>query len=424
MDDRERALATEIVYGVLRRRLNLDRLIGTAATRRTQDIDPVALNALRVGLYQILYLDRIPRPAAVDESVRMVRERLGRGVAAFANGVLRQCCRLLDREGPVAAWPPEPGAPSGPAVEPMAERLAQSHSFPTFLVARYLARFGVVECESLLDTMNRPAPIALRARLRAGGVEALARRLAEEGVHAVPSPILTDALRVVRGVPQRCAAFREGMFYIQDEASQIIARLVQPVDGPVLDLCAAPGGKALQIADEAGAHAVVVAADHSSNRLALLRQNAVRLGVDSLRFAVMDASHPGLRARFARILIDAPCSGTGIIRRHPEIRWRRKPSDLARFGRTQFEILQAAAQVLAPGGRLVYAVCSIEPEEGIEPITRLMATHPGLRRVDVRTILVESLHGLADASGYLTTLPQRDDIDGFFAAVLHNDAAH
>jgi 16S rRNA (cytosine967-C5)-methyltransferase len=422
MEERERALATEIVYGVLRRRLILDRLIGAASTRPLGDIDPVALGALRVGLYQILFLDRIPHPAAVDESVRMVRERLGRGGAAFANGVLRQCCRLIDR-GDRAATPPRPAASSESAGEATAERLAEKHSYPRFLVERYLARFGCADCESLLDTMNRPPATALRPTRRAGGAEALAKRLEQEGVIAVPSPILPGALRVVRGVPQRSAAFRDGMFYIQDEASQMVARLVLPAEGPVLDLCAAPGGKALQIADEATEPVKVVAADRSSQRLALLRQNAARLGADSLRVVAMDAGRPGLRGRFARILIDAPCTGTGVIRRHPEIRWRRQPSDFARFGRTQFEILQAAAGLLAPGGRLVYAVCSLEPEEGVEPITRLLAAHPGLHLVDVRTLLEDSLHGLSDVHGFLTTLPHRHDVDGFFAAVVRSDDA-
>jgi len=419
LEGRERALATEIVYGVLRRRTTLDRLIGAASTRPLEDIAPAALSALRVGLYQILFLDRIPRPAAVNESVKLVRERLGRGGAAFANGVLRQCCRLIDRGDAVA---PLPQGPMERDAEPSVERLAEKHSFPPFLVERYLARFGVAECESLLDAMNRAPPTVLRPTRRAGSVETLVTSLEAEGVIAVPSPILPGALRVVRGVPQRCDSFRRGMFYIQDEASQIVARLILPVDRLALDLCAAPGGKSLQIADEAGGAIRIVATDRSPRRLAVLRENAARLGVNSLRIAAMDAAHPGLRGRFARILIDAPCSGTGVIRRHPEIRWRLEPADFARFGRTQLEILRAGASLLAPGGRLVYAVCSLEPEEGLDPITRLLEEYPGLRRADIRSLLAESMHGLSDAQGFLTTLPHRHDVDGFFAAVLLSDA--
>lgn len=414
MAERERALATELVYGVLRRRLALDRSIHECSRRPLTSLTAPLLTALRLTLYQILFLTRIPPAAAVDEGVRMVRERLGQGAAAYANGVLRGLCRRLGQGDMVKEDLPDPARRA-------AAHLAAKHSYPRFLVERYLDRLGFAECEALLETMNRPAPVVLRPSSKAGGMEALARRLRAEGVSTAPSPILPGTLRASGGAPQRSEAFREGLFYIQDEASQIVARLLPPGPGDTLDLCAAPGGKALQLAEEAAPGTRVIAADRSRERLSLLMRNTARLGVHNLRAIAMDARMPALRTRVARLLVDAPCSGTGIIRRHPEIRWRRKPADIARFARAQALILRAAADLLAPGGMMVYAVCSLEPEEGIERVRGLLRQHPELKALDARRLLPGGLHHLIDPAGFLVTLPHRHDIDGFFAAVIQAD---
>ncbi len=414
MDERESGLATTLVYGVLRRRMNLDRLIERVSDRPVSEIDATLLTALRLALYQALFLSRVPSAAAVNESVRLVRTRRGRGAASFVNAVLRASCRILDG---VAAEPRQsPERDSDPAT-----CLAEKHSFPRHLVNRFLKRYGPAECDLLLETMNRPAPVALRPASRSDGPASLARRLAEEGVTTVPSPILPGSLRTVNGVPQHTRAWREGLFYIQDEASQIVALLLLPVppgDG-VLDLCAAPGGKILQVADGMNdRHGLLVAADVSLARLRALGENARRLRIGGVARLVMDAARPALRSTFRRVLLDAPCSGTGIIRRHPEIRWRRTDGDVDDFARRQGEALEAAAGLVMPGGRLIYAVCSLEPEEGHERIAALLKARPDLRLVDAKCILPPFAHGLVEAGGCLMTLPHRDDIDGFFAAVL------
>jgi 16S rRNA (cytosine967-C5)-methyltransferase len=417
MPARDRALATTIVNGVLRRRADLDRAIARVASRPPAEIDPPVLEALRIALYQVLFLDRVPAPAAVDGSVALVRRRCGRQAAAFANGVLRNCCRRIvagDRQAVLAI-------DSGLAED---RRLAETHSFPPFLAARFLARYGPGDAAALMEAMNRPAPVVLRATPRAGGIGVLRERLARDGIRSVPSPILPgEALRVEAGAPQSCRAFRDGLFYIQDEASQIVAHLAEPI-GPgdrIVDLCAAPGGKILTIADRLSGPppALLIAADRTRSRLRLLEQNLRRTGTPGIRLLVTDAARPGLRpAGFARVILDAPCSGTGIIRRHPEIRWRRGETEIAGFAARQATALEAAADLVAPGGRIVYSVCSLEPEEGPERTAALMAARPGLGVVDARAVLPAGLHHLVDARGFLLTLPHRDDIDGFFAAVL------
>ena len=417
MDERDRALATELVYGVLRHRSSLDRRICDHSRRRLQSIDSVVLTALRIAIYQIDHLTRIPPAAAVNEAVRLVRSRRGRGAAAFANAILRALCR----EPPGGATgAPDPAAGHGESDD--AGALAETHSFPVHLVERFLSRYGPGQTRALLQTLNRPAPMVLRVTRRAGGVTDLQRRLRDEGIESVPSELLEGVLRVAGGgAPQRTSAFRDGLFYIQDEASQLVAHLLRPIaqGQSVLDLCAAPGGKLLAILDDpAAAEAIVVAADRALERLRMLRDNGRRLGQQGHQTLVMDALRPALRRRFDRILLDAPCSGTGIIRRHPEIRWRRDPEHFARFAAQQAELLRQAVDLLAPGGRLVYAVCSLEPEEGSERIEAILRERPGVILRGARELLPPEAHRLVTEDGCLFTLPQRDDLDGFFAAAL------
>src|SRR5262245_43673112 len=369
--------------------------------------------ALRLALFQILFLTRVPRAAAVDETVSLVRSRRGRGAAAFANGVLRAAGRLLDRGLDPKALPPE-------QVHDPELVLAETYSFSPALVGRYLRRFGRAECAALSATFNRRPAVVLRAAHRSGSPDDLMRRLRDEGVEAVPSPVLAGALRVVRGAPQRTRAFRDGLIYIQDEAAQIVALMLRPIDAAcrVLDLCAAPGGKLLAAAETAPPDGMMVAADGSRSRLRLLEENSRRLRVGGILRLVTDAALPGLRGRFDRVLLDAPCSGTGVIRRHPEIRWRRGIADISAAAAFQAKALRAAAELVSPSGRLVYSVCSLEPEEGRERVDELLRERRDFEIADARTILPAALHRFVDAVGFLATLPQRDDVDGFFAAAL------
>lgn len=417
MPARDRALATEIVYGVLRRRTILDRALRGAASRPLGRIDAPILALLRVAVYQVLYLDRVPPPAAVDEAVGYARRRSGRPAAAFVNGTLRGLLRAgRPRPGDIVGSRPGSARDAGP----LRDWLACDTSFPRPFVDRVLDREGEAPGEGLLRALNSPAPVALRVTRRAGSQLAAIERLAAEGVRAVPSPVLAGALRVVQGSVPESAAFRDGWLYVQDEASQILALLLAPL-GPgvsVIDLCAAPGGKALQMADTGEPPRPLVAADASLARLRRLVENARRMGIGGIMPVVMDAAAPAVGRRFDRVLLDAPCSGTGVIRRHPEIRWRATGEAVRRCADRQARLLAAAAGIVAPGGRFVYSVCSLEPEEGRERVEALLADRPGMRRVDARAVLPAGLHHLVDDRGALVTRPGRDDMDGFFAAIL------
>lgn len=416
MDSRDRALATELVYGVLRRRTALDRIIGRVAARGLAAIETEVLDILRMSLYQMVYLSRVPPRAAVHEAVSLARVRCSEQAAGFVNGILRSAARQL-AAGEIA---PPAAPPSGAGDAVLQDYLEERHSFPGFLVRRFVTRYGHAGAGELMSTLNRPAPVVLRPT---GGEssEDLARRLRTEGIGTRPSAWLPGSLRVDQGQAQHSAAFREGALYIQDEAAQMVTLLLRPLrEGEgVLDLCAAPGGKFLALLEAAPAGTgPLVAADLSRGRLRRMRRNAQRLGTGAYHSVVLDAMRPALRRRFERVLLDAPCSGTGIIRRHPEIRWRRNEREIASLAERQTEMLRAACELVAPGGRLVYSVCSLEPEEGSERIDNLLAERRDMEPLDARPWLPDGARRLVDRSGYLATLPHRDDLDGFFAAVL------
>jgi len=402
---------------VLRRRMWLDHLIGSFSSRPLKEIDFALLLILRLAVYQILFLDRVPDHAAVNEAVRSARTvaRGGRTGAAFVNGLLRTMIRKRSR----IPAPPDPARAKDPAAA-----LALSGSHPEWLVRRWVGRSGLEETQRLIAAANAPASQALRAnRLRTTSSD-LAARLSAEGVRTRPSAVLPDFLIVEEGSPQRTRAFDEGLFYIQDEAAGLVVAMVGATAGmTILDTCAAPGGKATALAEMLGAEGLVVAGDRHPARLRLLTQNAKRLGVRCAIVAADMAAAPPLRpeARFDAVLVDAPCSGTGVIRRHPELRYRLSPEDLPRFTAIQSSLLARGAALVRPGGALVYAVCSLEPEEGSERIQALLASHPEFRPEDPAVGAGNSALCASDPAGpALVTLPHRDAMDGFFAMCLRH----
>lgn len=406
VEPRERALATELVLGALRWQGRIDHALAQVCDRPIAAVDPPLRAALRLGAHQILHLDRIPAAAAVNESVRLARRAAGRGGGGFVNAVLRRLCREPLR------WP-------GPEADP-AVRLAVSLSHPEWLVRRWLTRFGEDETESLLRANNRPAPLSLRLNPRRATLGDLRDRLATAGIATDPARFAPGALRAVGGYPAGTKPFKDGWFYLQDEASQLVAAMLPAAPGgKIADLCAAPGGKAIEIASR---EAWVLASDRAWGRLGLVRANAARLQLRGLRFLVQDAGRPALRpASFDGVLVDAPCSGTGILRRQPEIRWRRRESDLARLAAEQAAILRAGASLVRPGGALLYSVCSLEPEEGEEVARAFLAERPEFRAEAPPPPPAgpeDELLAAGPPGPHLRTLPQRHDLDGFFAILL------
>jgi 16S rRNA (cytosine967-C5)-methyltransferase len=407
-DPREAAMLTEIVLGVLRRRASLDHAIAAAASRPLGDLDRAVLAAIRVGAYALLFLDRVPEFAAVDTAVDLVKEAGCAKATGFANGVLRRIARERS-----ALLPPRPATGD-------VDALALFRSHPAWWTQRVVGRFGWDRADALLAANNEPAATVLASWPSAGSMAELVAALASDGVLVATCRFVPEALRVVSGVPQRANVFRGGGFWVQDEASQLTVRLFGETVGPmVLDACAAPGGKTLALAARTAEGGLVVATDRHTRRLSRLTHNVRRVGAQNVVVLACDMSKRApLPGRFDDVLVDAPCSGTGTLRRHPEIRWRLQPDDLLVHAERQRGILGAAADLVRPGGRLVYSVCSIEPEEGDAVVAAFLAERPEFARADPRS-------GLSVAAGTkvgddlaVRTSPLDDGMDGFFAVLL------
>ena len=411
-------LATELVMGVLRWRRLLDFLLERQLKKPVARLDlPVAL-ALRIGLYQLRFLERIPARAAVNESVELVKSARKTSAATLVNAVLR---RAAD-EARV------PAAKFVPQATPVAERLGILHSHPTWMVDRWLKRLGEAQTVALLEANNH-APRLSCALHDVTRREEIFASLKNAGLHIEPGNILQSAFAVSGGSPTRTESFRVGAISIQDEASQTVPLLLDTQSGDrVLDLCAAPGGKTPPLVRAAGAKGIVVAADRHAHRLRAMREQFKRLGLTGVRLVELDAASTlPFGTLFQRILVDAPCSGTGTLARHPEIRWRLRPEQLAEFHDLQVALLKNALAQLAPGGRLVYSTCSMEPEENEQVVVEALRSTSGFRH-DTASEIARGLSGklvpgrapesLFDPDGFFRTTPSALQTDGFFAAVI------
>ncbi len=411
-------LATELVMGVLRWRRLLDFLLERRLKKPVAKLDlPVAL-ALRIGLYQLRFLERIPARAAANESVELVKSARKNSAASLVNAVLRRATD--DARLPADKYIPQD--------TPVAERLGILHSHPTWMIERWLARSGEERTIALLQANNRTPRLtcALHDVTRREEIFAALQRA---GLRIEPGKILQSAFAVSGGSPTRTEAFRTGAISIQDEASQTVPLLLDvQANDRVLDLCAAPGGKTPPLVRGTGARGIVVAADRHAHRLRAMREQFKRLGLAQVHLVELDAASPlPFRALFHRILVDAPCSGTGTLARHPEIRWRLKPEQLAEFHVLQVSLLKSALERLVPGGRLVYSTCSMEPEENEQVVEEALRLATGLRRSVGNELarglvskLVSGREGanLFDRDGYFRTTPDALETDGFFAAVI------
>lgn len=416
-DPRDRALASEIAAGTLRWRAALDAVISSFTRKDVGRLDAEVLEVLRLGTYQLLHLERVPPSAVVHDAVEQVRAS-GKG---SASGLVNAVLRRVDRERHALGLP---ARPADPASDPSGalDYLAITLSHPRWLAERWLARFGFDAAEAWLRFNNQPAPLTLRANTLSIMRDELAHQLANAGVETAPTRFAPDGLTVVRGNPFETALQEDGRFVIQDEASQLVGAFVGASPGEcILDLCAAPGGKSLLMAGAVGPQGLVVAADLRARRVALLARLLERAGAASVRVARADAARTlPFAPVFDAVLLDAPCSGLGTIRRDPEIRWRRLPEHLPRFAAAQHEMIRQAATVVRPGGRLIYATCSSEPEENEEVVASFLAAHPDFEaaRAEQTGIADGPAAAVLDAAGHLRTWPFRHGLEAFFAARL------
>ncbi|HEX2342070.1 MAG TPA: 16S rRNA (cytosine(967)-C(5))-methyltransferase RsmB [Vicinamibacterales bacterium] len=415
-DRRDRALAGEIALGVFRWRAALDHAIGQLAKRNPDAIDPPLLDILRVAAYQILHLERVPAAAAVNDAVNMARRAGRTSAAGFVNGVLRALTRQRNRL-PFPQRPDESRLNRPDGRDAALDYLSITLSHPRWLAARWLDRYGFDAAEAWARFNNTPAALTLRANRLRGSRAALSARLAAHAVSTEATPYAPDGLIVRSGNPLATPLAGDGSFVVQDEASQLVAEMVAAASGErILDACAAPGGKTTALAAAVGPTGLVVAADFRSRRLDLLAETVRAAGADRVHLLRSDLRRPlPFRAPFDAVLVDVPCSGLGTIRRDPDIRWRRTETDLASLAKDELIMLREAARAVRPGGRLIYATCSSEPEENESVVSDFLVTEQRFARALPQ---VGPLAPLRDASGALRTLPHLHNLEAFYAAIL------
>jgi 16S rRNA (cytosine967-C5)-methyltransferase len=411
LDPRDRGLATELVYGVLRRRGRLDFALARCCSQPLAKLETRVLWLLRLGAYQLLHLERVPNRAAVNETVELAR-RLGlERVTGLVNGVLR----ALDRGVAAIPWPALADHPLG--------HLQHTLSLPAWLAQRWLSECGAEEAAALAAALQEPAPFTMRANTLRTSRETLLAALAEAGHEAQPTGYAPDGIVVTRRGPAPLPGGSDGWFQVQDEASQLIPLLLAPQAGErILDGCAAPGGKTTELAALTGNGARIIALDLHPQRIDLIRAGAERLGCSGIESRAWDLRRtPDFIPveSLDKVLLDAPCSGLGVLRRNPETRWRRTAAEVQELAQLQRELLTSVAPLVRPGGVLLYSLCTTTPEETVGVVDTFLAAHPDFAREDARDFLPPHCAELVDTTGALRTLPHRHGgMDAFFAVRL------
>jgi 16S rRNA (cytosine967-C5)-methyltransferase len=413
LEARDRAFATELVYGVLRWQGRLDWIIDRYARVVPKRMAMPVRVLLRLAVYQLLFLDRVPPAAAVHEAVELAKASQPQHVVRFVNGVLRAIGR--EREGLRIAT--AEGSP--------AEQLALRHSYPVWVVERWLKELGAEETEALCHAGNQVAPTTIRTNTLKTTREALAAGLRESGLSVEPGRFAPEALhlKAVRIDLSLLPEYARGEFQVQDEASQLVARLVDPrPEERVLDACAGMGVKTTHLAQLMDNRGEIVALDSQGWKLTRLAENGRRLQISCLQTVEGDLLAVGTGDRLAgvfdRVLVDAPCTGLGVLRRNPDIKWKVGPKDCRRLHLLQTELLGRAAELVRQGGVLVYVTCTLTPEENEGTVQAFLAEHGDFSLEDGRAILPPSLGDVVGEKGSLKTWPHRHGVDGFFAARL------
>jgi 16S rRNA (cytosine967-C5)-methyltransferase len=418
-DERDRALTAEIASGVQRWRAALDHLIVEFSRRPIDRLDPEIVEILRLSAYQLLYLTRVPAAAVVDDAVDLAKRAGKRSAGGFVNAVLRTISRRR-------ASLPLPVRPSDPANRDAAIAfLSIALSHPRWLAARWYDRLGLDAAEAWMRFNNTAGSVTLRANRLRTTRDGLAERLAADQIQVHPTAFAPDGVVVDEGHPLRGNLQEEAWFVVQDEASQLVTLLAG--DDPlqrVLDTCASPGGKTTALAALMNGRGLLVACDVRERRIDLLRRTVAASGAANVRIVQADLLQPlPFVSTFDTVLVDAPCSGLGTLRRDPDIRWRRREEDLRPLAAAELTMLRHAAEQVAPGGRLIYATCSSEPEENEGVVDAFLATTSGFvpRHADQATSRLAAT--LIDSRGHLRTQPHVHGLEAFFGAAFQRRQA-
>lgn len=413
----DRAFTTELVYGTLRSLMTLDWTISQFLKKPLKSLTPWIRNILRLSLYQITFMDKVPVSAAVNEGTELAKRYGHQGTVRFVNGVLRNISRNLDN----LSYPSLQAEP--------VKHIAVKYSHPEWLVEKWLGEFGLEETIKLCQANNENPPNVVRTNTLKITREALIEKLQDEGVESEKTSYAPEGLIIKNSSSfGSLNAFRQGYLQPQDESSMLVATVVNPQkEELVIDACSAPGGKTTHLAQIMGNTGKIIAADIYQHKMGLVKENARRLGITNIELVQVDARN--LSQKYAnqahKVLVDAPCSGLGVLRRKPDSRWRKDPQQIIELQVLQQEILQQAAKCVASGGVLVYSTCSIAPEENINNVKRFLELNQEFALSDLTDLLPGALLDFKDLhpeQGFIQLLPHVHGMDGFFIARFEKKA--
>ncbi len=406
-DSRDKGLVTELTYGSIKNRGHLDYILDQFAKVKTTKMDKMVRNILRLALYQMLYLERIPTSAAVNEAVNLAKKNANRGSEKFVNGILRN----IDRNREKIVYPQKKRQP--------VQYFSVMYSFPQWMVEQWYKNYGAAQTEALCRYFNEPQPLWIRANTLKISPKELERRLLERGYQVTASHVIEEGLCLSGEFNlHQLDLFQDGYFIVQDLSSMHVAHAAAPQKGQrVLDVCSAPGGKTTHLAQLMDNTGEIVACDIHAHRLQLIEENAARLGITNIITQLADGRHLGevLTGTFDVVLVDAPCSGLGVLGRRADARWSKRRSDIKLLAQLQQEILQQAAALTKAGGTLVYSTCTMTAEENQQVIDSFLADHS---EFILDTQLTQCWGETEYQAGMVQFLPFRDHMDGFFIAKL------
>jgi 16S rRNA (cytosine967-C5)-methyltransferase len=404
LDERDRKLATELIYGCIRRQRTLDTIVTTLATKPAEKQPPELRLILHLGLYQLRYLNHIPASAAINTTVDLAKENGFSGLSGFVNGLLRQYDRKPHQALPQSANP--------------TTQIGIEHSFPDWIVQVYLDQFGPEATIQLCEWLNQPPPIDLRVNTLKTTIAQVETQFQQANIPTQRLPYCPQALRLHHaGAIPTLPGFTNGEWIIQDSSAQLVADLLDPQPGEtIVDACAAPGGKTLHIAELMQGQGTVWAIDKTESRLKKIQQNVDRLGLSNIQIKTADSRNiPEFVGQCDRVLVDAPCSGLGTLNRHADARWRQTPESVNELSQLQTAILAHAATWLKPQGILVYATCTLHPQENEIVVQQFLTQHPEWQIEAPKTA---NLRDLTSPEGWIKVLPHQQQMDGFFMVRL------
>ncbi len=401
LEKQDRALITRVVEGTIEYKLTIDAVLSLCSSVRVEKMKPVIRTILRMSVYQILYMDRIPDSAVCNEAVKLAAKRRFQGLKGFVNGVLRTVARQKDTFV-FTDW-------------------SRKYSMPDWLIRRWKAQYGAAVTESMLQAFLRDMPTTVRCNLDRADVETIRKSLESQGVTVEESPLLPQAL-LLSGYDylERLEAFREGWIQVQDVSSAFVGEVADPAPGElVLDLCGAPGGKSLHIADKMKGTGRVIVRDLTEAKIRMVEDNIARAGFTNMEAEVWDAREPDPRyeGKADLVIADLPCSGLGIIGKKPDIKYQATEEKLADLALLQREILAAAARYVKPGGRLIYSTCTINRQENEEQREWFLLAFP-FRPQSIAGKMGKNIHEATMKDGYIQLLPGQYPCDGFFIAAF------